>query len=198
MELISVRELFKNTEKYADKCVTIGGWVRNRRPSKQFGFIMLNDGTYFNPVQIVYNDSIENFQEISKINVGAALIVKGTLVLTPDAKQPFEIQAKALLDMGCDGIKLMFAAGTRKRLGYGIDDECLDKMFDYLEQNNIPFEMHIVPNGYHGMGLGNRETARYVDPSFAKWMELSILWLDRLFSGKKEEYNAANRARFID
>ena len=67
-----------------------------------------------------------------------------------------------------------------------------------LEQNNIPFEMHIVPNGYHGMGLGNRETARYVDPSFAKWMELSILWLDRLFSGKKEEYNAANRARFFD
>ena len=67
-----------------------------------------------------------------------------------------------------------------------------------LEQNDIPFEMHISPNGYHGMGLGNRETARYVDPSFAKWMELSILWLDRLFSGKKEEYNAANRARFFD
>ncbi len=93
MELITVRELFKNTDKYAGQEITIGGWVRNKRPSKQFGFIVLNDGTYFTPVQVVYNDSIENFQEISKINVGAALIVKGTLELTPDAKQPFEIQA---------------------------------------------------------------------------------------------------------
>ena len=93
MELITVRELFKNTEKYAGREIEIGGWVRNKRPSKQFGFIVLNDGTYFTPVQVVYNDSIENFQEISKINVGAALIVKGTLELTPDAKQPFEIQA---------------------------------------------------------------------------------------------------------
>ena len=96
MELITVRELFKNTEKYVDKEIEIGGWVRNKRPSKQFGFIVLNDGTYFTPVQVVYNDSIENFQEISKINVGAALIVKGTLVLTPDAKQPFEIQAASV------------------------------------------------------------------------------------------------------
>ena len=96
MELISVRELFKNTEKYAGKEIEVGGWVRNKRPSKQFGFIVLNDGTYFTPVQVVYNDSIENFQEISKINVGAALIVKGTLELTPGAKQPFEIQATSV------------------------------------------------------------------------------------------------------
>ena len=96
MELITVRDLFKNTEKYVGQEIEIGGWVRNKRPSKQFGFIVLNDGTYFNPVQVVYNDSIENFQEISKINVGAALIVKGTLELTPGAKQPFEIQAKSV------------------------------------------------------------------------------------------------------
>ena len=96
MELITMRELFKNTEKYADQEIEIGGWVRNRRPSKQFGFIMLSDGTYFNPIQVVYNDTIENFQEISKINIGAALIVKGTVVLTPDSKQPFEIQAKSV------------------------------------------------------------------------------------------------------
>ena len=96
MELISVRELFKNTEKYADQTIEIGGWVRNRRPSKQFGFIVLNDGTYFTPVQVVYNDSLENFQEISKINIGAALIVKGTVVLTPGSKQPFEIQAESV------------------------------------------------------------------------------------------------------
>ena len=96
MELITVRQLFKDTAAYAGKEIEIGGWVRNRRPSKQFGFIVLNDGTYFTPVQVVYNDTIENFQEISKINIGAALIVKGTLVLTPDSKQPFEIQATSV------------------------------------------------------------------------------------------------------
>ena len=96
MELITVRQLFKNTQEYADKTIEIGGWVKNKRPSKQFGFIVINDGTYFTPVQVVYNDTLENFQEISKINVGAALIVKGTLVLTPDAKQPFEIQAQTI------------------------------------------------------------------------------------------------------
>ena len=96
MELISVRELFKNTDAYAGKEVAVGGWVRNRRPSKQFGFIVLNDGTYFTPVQVVYNDSLVNFQEISKINIGAALIVRGTLELTPGGKQPFEIQAATI------------------------------------------------------------------------------------------------------
>ncbi|MBR5294631.1 MAG: asparagine--tRNA ligase, partial [Oscillospiraceae bacterium] len=96
MELISIRELFRNTDAYAGKAVTVGGWVRNRRPSKQFGFIVLNDGTYFTPVQVVYNDSISNFQEISKINIGAALIVTGELVLTPNSKQPFEIQAATI------------------------------------------------------------------------------------------------------
>ncbi len=96
MELITMRELFKNTAKYADTEIEIGGWVRNRRPSKQFGFIMLSDGTYFSPIQVVYNDSIDNSQEISKINIGAALIVKGTVVLTPGSKQPFEIQAKTV------------------------------------------------------------------------------------------------------
>ena len=93
MELISVRELFRNTAAYAGKNVQVGGWVRSIRASKQFGFIVLSDGTYFNPVQVVYHDTMENFQEISKTNVGAALIVSGTLVLTPEAKQPFEIQA---------------------------------------------------------------------------------------------------------
>ncbi len=96
MELISVRELFKNTEKYAGTEIQVGGWVRNRRSSKQFGFIMLSDGTYFSPVQVVYNDTLENFQQISKVNIGAALIITGTLVLTPDSKQPFELQAKTV------------------------------------------------------------------------------------------------------
>ncbi len=93
MDLISVRELFKNTSAYAGKEVTVGGWVRSVRASKQFGFIVLNDGTFFTPVQVVYHDTMANFNEISKVNVGAALIVKGEVLLTPDARQPFEIQA---------------------------------------------------------------------------------------------------------
>ena len=96
MELISVRALFKDTDAYIGKKVTVGGWVRSIRASKQFGFIVLNDGTYFTPVQVVYHDTMENFQEISKTNVGAALIVEGTLVATPEAKQPFEIQAETV------------------------------------------------------------------------------------------------------
>ena len=96
MELVSVRELFKNTALYAGKEVRVGGWVRSIRASKQFGFIVLSDGTYFTPLQVVYHDTMDNFQEISKTNVGAALIVKGTLVETPDAKQPFEIQAETV------------------------------------------------------------------------------------------------------
>ena len=96
MELISVRELFKNTAAYAGKAIEVGGWVKNRRASKQFGFIVLGDGTFFSPVQVVYTDALENFQDITKINIGAALIVKGTLIETPDAKQPFEIQASSV------------------------------------------------------------------------------------------------------
>ena len=96
MDLISVRELFKNTSAYADKEITVGGWVRANRKSKQFGFISLNDGTYFTPVQVVYTDAMENFQEIAKVNIGAALIIHGQLLLTPDAQQPFEIQAASV------------------------------------------------------------------------------------------------------
>ena len=96
MELITVRELFKNTKDYAGKTIEVGGWVRSVRASKAFGFIVLSDGTYFSPLQIVYHDSLENFAEISKINVGAALIVRGTLVETPEAKQPFELQAEEI------------------------------------------------------------------------------------------------------
>ena len=100
MDLISVRELFKNTSAYADKEITVGGWVRANRKSKQFGFISLNDGTYFTPVQVVYTDAMENFQEIAKVNIGAALIISGKLLLTPDAPQPFEIQAASVVVEG--------------------------------------------------------------------------------------------------
>lgn len=93
MELTEIVELYKNTDKYIGTEVTIGGWVKSIRDSKTFGFIVLNDGTYFNPIQVVYDDRLDNFVRISKTNIGAALIVKGELVATPQAKQPFEIQA---------------------------------------------------------------------------------------------------------
>ncbi len=100
MELIEVREIFRNKEAYFDKEIKIGGWVRSNRDSKTFGFLVLNDGTFFEPIQVVYNDSMDNFDKICKVNVGAALIVKGTLIATPDAKQPFEIQATEVMIEG--------------------------------------------------------------------------------------------------
>lgn len=93
MNLVTVRELYRNRETYMDKEITIGGWVRSVRDSKAFGFIVVSDGSYFETLQVVYHDTMANFSEISKLNVGAAIIVKGTLVATPQAKQPFEIQA---------------------------------------------------------------------------------------------------------
>lgn len=93
MELTNIREIFRNKDKFADKEVTIGGWVRSNRNSKNFGFIVVNDGTFFEPIQVVYGNGLDNYDEVGKINVGAAIIVRGTLVFTPDAKQPFEIQA---------------------------------------------------------------------------------------------------------
>ncbi|WP_394524387.1 asparagine--tRNA ligase [Lacrimispora sp. JR3] len=93
MDLTTVRQIYKKQEAFLNTQITVGGWVRSLRDSKAFGFIVLNDGSYFEPLQVVYHDTMANFAEISKLNVGAAIIVTGTLVPTPDAKQPFEIQA---------------------------------------------------------------------------------------------------------
>jgi asparaginyl-tRNA synthetase len=93
MDLITVKDIYKNRDKYMDQEVTLGGWVRSVRDSKTFGFIVLHDGSFFETMQIVYSDSMDNFAQISKLNVGAAIVVKGTLVATPQAKQPFEVQA---------------------------------------------------------------------------------------------------------
>ena len=96
MELTSIRSLFRDKEKYTGKEVKVGGWIRSIRDSKTFGFIVINDGTFFEPLQVVYSDKLDNFDVISKLNVGAAIIVRGTLVETPNAKQPFEIQAESV------------------------------------------------------------------------------------------------------
>ena len=95
MDMVNVRDLLRKRRKSMwIEPVTIGGWVRSIRNSKNFGFIVGNDGTFFEPLQVVYHDTMENFADVSqKLNVGAAIIVTGTLVATPQAKQPFEIQA---------------------------------------------------------------------------------------------------------
>jgi asparaginyl-tRNA synthetase len=99
-KITNVREIFRDKEKYLGKEVTVGGWVRSIRDSKSFGFIVLNDGTFFEPLQIVYHDTMENFESVSKLNVGSAIIATGTLVPTPEAKQPFEIQATSVFIEG--------------------------------------------------------------------------------------------------
>lgn len=94
MDLTTIKSIYRNTAEYANKEVTLGGWIRTMRVSKNFGFIELNDGSFFKNIQIVFEaDKLSNYEEISKQNVGAALIVKGLLVETPEAKQPFEIKA---------------------------------------------------------------------------------------------------------
>ena len=93
MKLTNVRELFNSPDSFSGKSVTVGGWVRTVRDSKVFGFIELNDGSYFKSVQIVIDDSLSNFSELVHLNVGSAIVVTGNFILTPDAKQPFEIKA---------------------------------------------------------------------------------------------------------
>ncbi len=94
--MINIRELYHNYKEYADQEVTIGGWLRSKRDSKTFGFLVINDGTFFEPLQVVYSDKLDNFAEISKLNVGAAVIATGVVTLTPEAKQPFELQATGI------------------------------------------------------------------------------------------------------
>ena len=96
MDFTTVKELYRSSDAYIGKEIKVGGWVRSIRDSKTFGFIVLHDGSFFETLQIVYSDKLENFAEISKLNVGAAVIVEGTLVATPNAKQPFEIQAASV------------------------------------------------------------------------------------------------------
>ena len=100
MELTNIKELFRNKEEYFDKEVTIGGWVRGNRDSKSFGFLVINDGTFFEALQVVYADGLENFDRITKLNVGSAVIAKGKIVATPGAKQPFEMQADEIVIEG--------------------------------------------------------------------------------------------------
>lgn len=94
MEKAEIKALYRNTKEYGDKTVKVSGWVRTIRDSKAFGFIELNDGTFFKNMQIVFAaDKVSNYAEVAALNVGAAITVTGRVILTPEAKQPFEIQA---------------------------------------------------------------------------------------------------------
>ncbi len=98
--MILIRDLIKDYEKYSDKEVEVGGWIKNSRFSKNVGFIELNDGTFFNPVQIVVGKNNEDFEKCEKLKLSSAIIVVGKLVLTPNSKQPFEIQTEKIIVEG--------------------------------------------------------------------------------------------------
>ncbi|OON96751.1 MAG: asparagine--tRNA ligase [Epulopiscium sp. Nele67-Bin005] len=91
MHLTSIRYLYENEPK--EQTITIAGWIRSVRDSKTFGFIDLNDGTFFKGIQVVFDDTMDNFKTVAKLGVGASIIVDGTLVITPNQKQPFELKA---------------------------------------------------------------------------------------------------------
>lgn len=98
MNDIEIRELFRNQREYGGKEITVRGWVRGNRSSNQFGFIALNDGTFFTPVQVVYEAAkLSNYEEISKVRLAAGIMVRGTVELTPEAQQPFEIKAHEIV-----------------------------------------------------------------------------------------------------
>ena len=97
MQRVELRKLAASSQQYADQQLTVAGWVRTIRTSKSLGFIELNDGTCFQNLQVVFEEGkVNNFNEVGKLNVGASIIVTGTLILTPEAKQPYEIHAATI------------------------------------------------------------------------------------------------------
>ena len=93
MREVSIRDLYKQTEKYVDQEITLEAWVKTLRDSKTFGFIEINDGTFFKNVQIVFTDKLSNFEKVKKLTISSTIKVTGKVILTENAKQPFEIQA---------------------------------------------------------------------------------------------------------
>ena len=96
MEKVTIKDLYRSTEKYIDKTVEVAGWIKTVRDSKAFGFIELNDGSFFNNLQIVFNDKLANFEEVRKLTISSSIIVNGKVVKTENAKQPFEIHADSV------------------------------------------------------------------------------------------------------
>lgn len=94
MQSVTVKEIYRGTDRFLNQKVELSGWVRTVRSSKAFGFIEVNDGSFFENIQVVFEESLENFTEIGKITLSSALRIQGTLVPTPGAKQPFELKAE--------------------------------------------------------------------------------------------------------
>ncbi len=99
-EFIEIKQLYRNKEQYIDKTVKVAGWIRTSRMSKNFGFIELNDGSFFKNMQIVIDEKLENFKEVGKLPISTSLLIEGTLVATQNAKQPVEIQATKIVVEG--------------------------------------------------------------------------------------------------
>jgi asparaginyl-tRNA synthetase len=96
MDKTTVRELFRNTGDYRGKSVNVSGWIKTIRDSKTFGFIELNDGTFFRNIQVVFDESLDNFKDVTKLTLSSSITVEGDVVETPQAKQPFEIKARRI------------------------------------------------------------------------------------------------------
>ncbi|AAO34795.1 asparagine--tRNA ligase [Clostridium tetani] len=93
MKKISIKQLYREPEKFINKDIVVAGWIRTERTSKNFGFIELNDGSFFKNLQIIIDTNLDNFDKVSKLPISSSIVVEGKLVATPSAKQPFEVQA---------------------------------------------------------------------------------------------------------
>ncbi|WP_461613989.1 asparagine--tRNA ligase [Clostridium sp. Marseille-QA1073] len=100
MEKVLVKQIYREKEKYSDQMISISGWIRTLRASKNFGFIEINDGSFFKNIQVVFEEDLENFAEVSKLSISSSLTIEGRLVLTPEAKQPFELKAAKIVVEG--------------------------------------------------------------------------------------------------
>ncbi|MGL5914700.1 MAG: OB-fold nucleic acid binding domain-containing protein, partial [Culicoidibacterales bacterium] len=96
MEITAIRKLYRQTEQFIGQTVQVSGWIRTNRDQKEFGFIMLNDGTFFQGVQVVYTNELANFEEVTKFGVSTAITVVAEVVATPNAKQEFELKAQVV------------------------------------------------------------------------------------------------------
>ena len=100
MKRTRIKELFRQKELFSEKSVTVCAWVRTNRSQAQFGFLNINDGSFFENLQVVYDTNLENFDEVSKYRVGSSVCVEGVVVLTPEMKQPLELHAKKVTLLG--------------------------------------------------------------------------------------------------
>jgi asparaginyl-tRNA synthetase len=96
MQAVTAKEIYRETERFLNQKVELSGWVRTVRSSKAFGFIEINDGSFFENIQVVFEESLANFTEIGKLTISSALRIQGTLVPSPGAKQPFELKAEQI------------------------------------------------------------------------------------------------------